>query len=133
VLYKTYVKGEKSSLDKVLAFVSMAGIGVIIVVITAAGRDSLLEIGFLLVLACLLHNSTGYFLGYWICKLAKMDEKSCRTIALEVGMQNGGLASGIALQMGRVATVGLAPAVFGPMMNITGSSLATWWRRAASK
>ena len=101
----------------------------IIVVITAAGRDSLLEIGFLLVLACLLHNTTGYFLGYWICKLAKMDEKSCRTIALEVGMQNGGLASGIALQMGRVATIGLAPAVFGPMMNITGSSLATWWRR----
>jgi BASS family bile acid:Na+ symporter len=31
--------------------------------------------------------------------------------------------------MGRVATIGLAPAVFGPMMNITGSSLATWWRR----
>ena len=53
-----------------------------------------------------------------------------RTIALEVGMQNGGLASGIALQMGKVATIGLAPAVFGPMMNITGSSLATWWRRS---
>jgi len=46
-------------------------------------------------------------------------------------MQNGGLASGIALEMGRVATMGLAPAVFGPMMNITGSSLATWWRDAA--
>jgi len=57
-----------------------------------------------------------------------MDEKSCRTIALEVGLQNSGLASGIALEMGRIATVGLAPAVFGPMMNITGSSLATWWR-----
>ena len=106
----------------------MAGIGAIILVITAAGRDSLLDIGLLLILACLLHNSAGYFLGYWICKLARMDEKSCRTIALEVGMQNGGLASGIALQMGRVATIGLAPAVFGPMMNITGSSLATWWR-----
>ncbi|MGB5170434.1 MAG: bile acid:sodium symporter family protein, partial [Eudoraea sp.] len=48
--------------------------------------------------------------------------------AFEVGMQNAGLASGIALEMGRVATMGLAPAVFGPMMNITGSSLATWWR-----
>jgi BASS family bile acid:Na+ symporter len=110
----------------------MAGIGVIITVITAAGRDSLLEIGFLLILACLIHNSAGYLLGYWICKLARMDEKSCRTIALEVGMQNGGLASGIALQMGKVATIGLAPAVFGPMMNITGSSLATWWRRAGN-
>ena len=127
-LFKKVAGGNKAALDKVLAFLSMAGIGIIVVVITAAGRDSLLEIGFLLILACFLHNSAGYFLGYWICKLARMDEKSCRTIALEVGMQNGGLASGIALQMGRVATIGLAPAVFGPMMNITGSSLATWWR-----
>jgi BASS family bile acid:Na+ symporter len=124
------LKGDKKTvLNKVTALFSMAGIGAIILVITAAGRDSLLDIGLLLILACLLHNSAGYFLGYWICKLARMDEKSCRTIALEVGMQNGGLASGIALEMGRVATIGLAPAVFGPMMNITGSSLATWWRR----
>jgi BASS family bile acid:Na+ symporter len=57
-----------------------------------------------------------------------MDERTCRTIALEVGLQNGGLASGIALQMGKVATVGLASAVFGPTMNITGSILASWWR-----
>ena len=129
LFFKKAAGGNKVALDKLMAFLSMAGIGVIIVVITAAGRDSLMEIGLLLILACLLHNSAGYFLGYWICKLARMDEKSCRTIALEVRMQNGGLASGIALQMGRVATIGLAPAVFGPMMNITGSSLATWWRR----
>ncbi|MDF1576218.1 MAG: bile acid:sodium symporter family protein [Bacteroidales bacterium] len=129
LLFKKAARGNRLALDKLMAFLSMAGIGIIIVVITAAGRDSLMEIGLLLILACLLHNSAGYFLGYWICKLARMDEKSCRTIALEVGMQNGGLASGIALEMGRVATIGLAPAVFGPMMNITGSSLATWWRR----
>lgn len=133
ILFQKAAGGSKVALDKIMAFLSMAGIGVIIVVITAAGRDSLMEIGLLLILACLLHNSTGYFLGYWICKLAKMDEKSCRTIALEVGMQNGGLASGIALQMGKVATIGLAPAVFGPMMNITGSSLATWWRRKSEE
>lgn len=129
LLYTRVASGNRAALEKLMSLLSMAGIGVIIVVITAAGRDSLMEIGFLLIIACLLHNSTGYFLGYWICRLAKMDERSCRTIALEVGMQNGGLASGIALQMGRVATIGLAPAVFGPMMNITGSSLATWWRR----
>lgn len=133
IAFKNLAGGDNKSLDKVLSFVSMAGIGVIIVVITAAGRDSLLDIGLLLIVACLLHNSIGYFLGYWICRLAKMDEQSCRTIALEVGMQNGGLASGIALEMGRVATVGLAPAVFGPMMNITGSSLASWWRRKSDK
>jgi BASS family bile acid:Na+ symporter len=108
--------------------VSMAAIALIISVITAAGRDNLLTIGILLVFAAILHNVLGYFLGYWSCKVLKMKEQDCRTIALEVGMQNGGLASGIALEMGKVATVGLAPAVFGPWMNISGSSLATWWR-----
>ncbi|MCF8225247.1 MAG: bile acid:sodium symporter family protein [Bacteroidales bacterium] len=126
--FKYLARDSKEYLDKLMSFISMAGIGLIIVVITAAGRDSLMDIGLLLIFACLLHNATGYTLGYWICRLFRMDEKSCRTIALEVGMQNGGLASGIALEMGRVATIGLAPAVFGPMMNITGSSLATYWR-----
>ena len=58
----------------------------------------------------------------------RLDKKSCRTIAIEVGLQNGGLASGIALEMGKVTTMGLAPAVFGPWMNISGSALANWWR-----
>jgi BASS family bile acid:Na+ symporter len=62
-----------------------------------------------------------------------MNEKDCRTIAIEVGMQNGGLASGIAKGMGKIATVGLAPAVFGPLMNITGSILASYWHRKTPK
>ncbi|KPK80714.1 MAG: bile acid:sodium symporter [Bacteroides sp. SM23_62_1] len=128
VLFKYLARGRKDWLDKAMSLLSMLGIGIIITIITAAGRDSLMTIGLVLILACLIHNLTGYFLGYWFCRLIRMDEQSCRTIALEVGMQNGGLASGIALEMGKVTTVGLAPAVFGPMMNITGSSLATWWR-----
>ena len=131
--FRYYARGRKGWLDKVMSLVSMIGIGVIITIITAAGRDSLMTIGMVLVLACLIHNLAGYTLGYWSCRLLKMDEKSCRTIALEVGMQNGGLASGIALEMGKVATIGLAPAVFGPMMNVTGSSLATWWRGKAEQ
>jgi BASS family bile acid:Na+ symporter len=128
LVFRHYARGRKEWLDRAMSLISMVGIGVIITIITSAGRDSLMAIGLVLILACLLHNLAGYFLGYWACRLLRMDEKSCRTIALEVGMQNGGLASGIALEMGKVATVGLAPAVFGPMMNITGSSLATWWR-----
>jgi BASS family bile acid:Na+ symporter len=87
-----------------------------------------LTIGVFLILASIIHNILGYFFGYWGCRVLNMKEQDCRTIALEVGMQNGGLASGIALEMGKVATVGLAPAVFGPWMNISGSSLASWWR-----
>lgn len=127
-IFKYFANGRKDILEKMLSFISMLGIGIIIVVITAAGRDSLLEVGLLLIIACLIQNMFGYTLGYFVAKLLRLKEKDCRTIALEVGMQNGGLASGLAMQMGKIATVGLAPAVFGPMMNITGSSLATWWR-----
>jgi BASS family bile acid:Na+ symporter len=133
LLFKYLVKGKKEWLDKALSLLSMLGIGLIITIITAAGRDSLLSIGLVLILACLIHNCAGYFLGYWFCRLIRLDEQSCRTISLEVGMQNGGLASGIALEMGKVSTVGLAPAVFGPLMNITGSSLATFWRGKSDK
>lgn len=126
--FNHFFHGKAKWLDDAMPIVSMVGIGIIITIITANGRDSLLQIGLLLILACLLHNCAGYFLGYWGCRLLRMEERDCRTIALEVGMQNGGLASGIAVEMGKIATVGLAPAVFGPMMNITGSSLAMWWR-----
>lgn len=128
LVFNHFFHGKAPWLDKALPVISMAGIALIITIITAAGRDSLLTIGLALVVAAILHNTAGYFLGYWACRFFKMPEKDCRTIALEVGMQNAGLASGIAMEMGKVATLGLAPAVFGPWMNISGSSLATWWR-----
>lgn len=126
--FNRLLHGRAAWLDRAMPIVSMVGIAVVITIITASGRDALLTIGPALVLAAVLHNGMGYLLGYWGARLVGMDERSCRTIAIEVGMQNGGLASGIALQMGKVATVGLAPAIFGPWMNISGSALANWWR-----
>ncbi len=128
LIFNKILHGKTQWLDKAMPLVSMGGIVFIISIITAAGRDNLMTMGLLLVVLGLAHNLSGYFFGYWGCRLFGLDEKSCRTIAFEVGMQNAGLASGIASEMGKVATLGLAPAIFGPMMNITGSSLATWWR-----
>ena len=64
----------------------------------------------------------------WGSRLAGLDEQSCRTVSIEVRMQNGWLASGLAQEMGKVATVGLAPAIFSSWMNVTGSALANWFR-----
>ncbi|MEZ4828698.1 MAG: bile acid:sodium symporter family protein [Bacteroidia bacterium] len=128
LVFNHFFHGKFKWLDKSLPVASMAGIGAVITIITALGRDSLLSIGLTLILLVIVHNTFGYLLGYWVSRFLGMDEQSCRTIAIEVGMQNGGLASGIAVTMGKVATMGLAPAVFGPFMNISGSILATWWR-----
>jgi BASS family bile acid:Na+ symporter len=130
-LINQYFKNIARALRSYLPLISMIGIALIIVVITAAGQQSLLNVGGLLIVAVLLHNLGGYLLGYSAAKLFKMPEPDCRTVAIEVGLQNGGLASGLANQMGKIATVGLAPAVFGPVMNITGSVLASWWGKGS--
>jgi BASS family bile acid:Na+ symporter len=127
LLFNKLLSGKAKWLDDAMPIVSMFGIAFIITIITAAGRDSLLKIGPVLIVVVLIHNTFGYLLGYWSGRLFKMPERDCRTIAIEVGMQNAGLASGIAKEMGKIATIGLAPAVFGPLMNITGSTLASWW------
>jgi BASS family bile acid:Na+ symporter len=127
LLFNHFLHGKFSWLDKAMPILSMVGIALILTVMVAAGRDNLLKIGGLLIVATFIHNIAGFFLGYWSGRLLKFPERDCRTIALEVGMQNAGLASGIALTMGKMATVGLAPAIFGPLMNITGSSISSWW------
>jgi BASS family bile acid:Na+ symporter len=129
LVFNALLKGKLSWLDKAMPIVSMTGIALIIVVITAAGRDNLMKIGLLLIFAAFLHNTAGYLLGYWSGKLFGLKERDCRTIAIEVGLQNAGLASGLSNAMGRASTIGLASAVFGPVMNTTGSILASYWHR----
>ena len=132
-ILRTVLKGDRTVIKTILSSFSMVGIAFIITIITAAGRESLLTVGVLLLFTSLLHNLSGYALGYGAARLFRMSEQDCRTVAFECGMQNGGLASGLAMQMGKIATVGLAPAVFGPLMNITGSVLASWWRSKPPK
>ena len=130
MVFNKIFKGRAGWLHIAMPFIAMAANVVIIAVIVAAGRDSLLEIGLLLLLAAIIHNASGYVLGYWGCRLFKMNKVDSRTIAIEVGMQNGGMAAGIASELGKAATLGLFPAIFGTWMDISGSFLANWWRTA---
>jgi BASS family bile acid:Na+ symporter len=124
-----WLKGPERWMDKALPIVSMAGICYIIAIITARSRDDLMTVGFYLIGAAIIHNFIGYILGYWFARAAKLDESSCRTVAFEVGMQNGGMASGLAMNVLKSAPAALAPAIFGPWMNVSGSVLSTWWHR----
>ncbi|MFY7888214.1 MAG: bile acid:sodium symporter family protein [Spirosomataceae bacterium] len=116
-------------LDSWMPYISMFGIIYFTTVTTAAGRENLLKVGFLLFIASVIHNAAGYFFGYWLGRLFGLDKNSARTIAFEVGLQNGGMASGLAGSMGKLGTVGLPAAVFSPWMNISGSILANYWRK----
>ncbi len=125
--------GPERWMDKALPFVSMFGICFIIGIITARSAESLRTVGPALVAAAILHNGLGYLFGYWGARLCRLSEGDCRTVAIEVGLQNGGMASALAMNTLQSVKAALAPAIFGPWMNVSASVLATWWRRRPPK
>lgn len=120
-------------LEKWMPVISMLGIVYFTMITTAAGQANLVKVGGLLFLAAALHNTFGYIFAYWLARAFKLDIASCRTVAFEVGLQNGAMASGIASSLGKLGTMGLAAAIFSPWMNISGSILANYWRKKVEK
>jgi len=120
--------GRAPWMPRVLPLLSMGAICFIIAIITSLSRDKLLQVGLALIGAVAVHNGVGYLLGYWGSRMAGLVEADCRTVAIEVGLQNAGMASGLAISVLKSAEAGLAPAIFGPWMNVSGSILASWWR-----
>ena len=121
--------GRAQWFDKSLPVISMACICFIIAIITASSRDKLLQVGPLLILAAMLHNGFGYLLGYWAARLLGLAERDARVVSFEVGMQNGGMGSALAINVLKSSDAALASAIFGPWMNISGSVLASFWRK----
>jgi bile acid:Na+ symporter, BASS family len=134
-------------INAALPVISMVGICAILMIIVAQTYDVLMEAGILLVVAAIIHNSTGYGLGYWGARsfgfilgrigyligvrkttASLIDEANCRTVAFEVGMQNGGMATGLAMDVLKSHIAALPPNIFGTWMNISGSLLANYWR-----
>jgi BASS family bile acid:Na+ symporter len=120
-------------LPRYMPQISMGGIVYFTLVTTAKGRDQLLAVGLMLLIATILHNLLGYLLGYWGARLMGMNQRDARTVAIEVGTQNGAMATGLARGMNKLETVGLAAVIFAPLMNVTGSILANHWRRSVKQ
>jgi bile acid:Na+ symporter, BASS family len=75
----------------------------------------------------------GVTIGYWFAKALKIHPRSCRTIALETGIQNGPLAITIVLLSfsGAVADqVVLIPALYSLFIVISSSFITLYFRRA---
>ncbi len=116
---------------RILPFVAMLGICLIIAITIALARSDLLTVGLALFGAAACHNAAGYALGYGCARAAGLDRRDSRTVAIEVGIQNGGMATGLALNVLKSPVAALGSAVFGPWSAVTSSVLASYWRRTA--
>lgn len=111
-----------------LPLVSIAAIVIIIAIIVAINKESLASVGAVVVLAVILHNALGLFFGYQIGKKLGLEPTVCRTLAIEVGMQNSGLSATLALQFFSPLSA-LPAALFSIWHNLSGAILASLWRR----
>lgn len=83
-----------------------------------------------LALAALLLHILGFALGYAVPRLFRYQETIARTVSIEVGMQNGGMAASLARQHFPTLPLAAAAAVFsGVMQNIIGGLAAAIWKR----
>jgi len=128
VILNTFLYEKVIKIQPLLPYVSMFTITFIIAIVVALSAPSLAEIGPLLVLAVILHNTVGLVLGYSVTRLMGFDEKVCRTISLEVGLQNSGLATALAIKF-FTPVAALPGTIFSIWHNVSGAILASYWSK----
>lgn len=113
--------------ERFLPLLSMLCILLIICIVVAGSHDRIAQVGITVIFAVIIHNGIGLLGGYWGGRLFGFDESTCRTMSLEVGMQNSALAA----TLGNTyfsALSALPAAVFSVWHNISGSLLAGYWQ-----
>lgn len=117
-----------------LPVVSMAAIVAIIGIVVALNAGRLAMMGAAIVAVVVLHNTVGLASGYGAGWLLSRDEATARTISVEVGFQNSGLALALASSVfPDHPEAMLAAALFSVWQNVAGSALAGWWRWSSER
>ena len=118
----------------VLPLVSVVGISLIIMAVVAANQAKLLTVGPLVIAVVMLHNLLGYALGYLTGRALRLSKAQMRTLSIEVGMQNSGLATSLAtVHFASMPLAAVPGAVFSVWHNISGAVYANILARSAGK
>lgn len=114
----------------ILPLISVTAIVLIVAAVVTANSEQILSTGLVILVAVVLHNILGYSAGFGAAKLLRANTRTAKTIAIEVGMQNSGLATSLAIQAFPTMAMATVPgAVFSVWHNISGAILANIFSR----
>ena len=109
----------------VLPLISVIAVVAIVAAVVSANSQRLMQVGHLVVIVIIIHNTLGYMLGYLLGKICKFNNAKCKTISIEVGMQNAGLASSLASTHFAYMALAAVPGAIGSVWHcISGSIVA---------
>lgn len=119
-----YIQGVLAALP----WISVIGIAYVVMAVVSGSANKIVEAGFTVFAVVILHNGLGYALGYGVAKATGSDVRAARTTSIEVGMQNSGLAAGLAAKH-LSPEAALPAAIFSVWHNISGGLYASALRR----
>jgi len=132
VAVNTLARERLAVVKPLFPLVSVAAIVVIIAIVVALNVGNLATMGVTVAVAVMLHNTAGLLGGYWIARLLGCDNRTSRTLSIEVGMQNSGL--GVALAVKYFSAAAAVPgALFSIWHNLSGALMASYWSRNSSE
>ena len=107
-----------------------AAINMVVGIIVSHNADRLLAGGLLVILVVMAHNLLGLSIGFLLGKLLRLQKPKCVALSIEVGMQNSGLASSLAvLHFAAYPLATIPGAVFSVWHNISGALVAKLYQR----
>lgn len=113
-----------------LPALSTLAIGMVVGIVVSHNADRLMLGGMLVALVVVLHNLLGLCIGYIIGKLLKLERPKRVALSIEVGMQNSGLASSLAVMHFAAYPLATIPgALFSVWHNISGAMAAKLYQR----
>ncbi|MBP5510326.1 MAG: bile acid:sodium symporter family protein [Kiritimatiellae bacterium] len=130
VILNRYCASLAERAKRFMPALSSVVIAVIVAAVVASGAERIRDCLGLVAAVVILHNLAGFALGYGAGRLFRMNPAKCRTVAIEVGMQNSGLAASLAAtHFAAFPLAGVPGALFSVWHNLSGALLAAWFSR----
>lgn len=118
----------------ILPLISVIGIVAVATAVVSVNTEAIASSGLLIFGVVVLHNLLGLLLGFGVARLFKLSFRDQKAVSIEVGMQNSGLASTLALTFFSATPIAAVPsAIFSIWHNISGPLLATFWSKHEEK
>ncbi|MFH0411875.1 bile acid:sodium symporter family protein [Corynebacterium sp. L4756] len=114
LIVRVFLPKVVAAITPALPWISVFAISAIVCIVVGGNRDNIITAGGIVLVAVIIHNGLGYLLGYLTGKLTRQTEPVSRTMAVEVGMQNSGMATT------------LAATYFSPMSALPGAVFSVW-------
>lgn len=127
-----FLSGVTKKIQPLLPLISSVAVILIAGTVVALSADKIFSVGLTVAAVVVLHNVCGLSLGYFAAKIFRMDSRKVRAVAIEVGMQNSGLAVSLSLMYFN-PTAALPAAIFSVWHNLSGSLIANYFTSHADK